>query len=225
VATASPASARIPLVAVSEPAMLEARVERAVRAAVAERRAELEELVEARVDLELRALADELVAARLATNGAARDGSVVTLCARCGSEPALHHRTLCLACLRARRRELGAGRRARRQASASTGDGEEPAPARANGTVRRPRGLVRRPERRWEPAAKVDGGSGPEQAVEAIAADELARRVRRGRGVKAPGLSAGELEAWLVDGELARVDGGLLVPTARCLELGGGISA
>jgi hypothetical protein len=114
-----------PVVTVLGEPRLEARVERAVRAAVGARRAELERLVRARVDEELARLAGDLVAAQLAdtANGAA---PAPRLCSRCGLEPALHHRTVGRECLRARARELAAGRRAERQ---SATDDEEPHPA------------------------------------------------------------------------------------------------
>ena len=55
-----------------------------------------------------------------------------------------------------------------------------------------------------------------------IAPDELADHATTTLELgPAATLPAPALEAWLVDGELARVDGGLLVPTALAVELGG----
>ena len=97
-----------------------------------------------------------------------------------------------------------------------------------NRVVRERGALVRRPETPRESAVKVDGGSGPDEAgdavTEAIAADELARRVRRGGAVTTHHLSADELEAWLRDGGLAQVTStGLLVPTERAVEIAGAL--
>jgi hypothetical protein len=107
---------------------LEARVERAVQAVITERRAELERLVQARVDHELQALTAELLAQQL-TNGngvhAADPTPTTKTCRDCRRdlEPAQYEkgRNVCRRC----RREALARSREHRQAAA-TPVGEEP---------------------------------------------------------------------------------------------------
>jgi hypothetical protein len=71
--------------------------------------------------------------------------------------------------------------------------------------------------------AGVDAGSangnGSPEAARGIAADELARRANTGSRIL--DVPAQDLEAWLLDTELAvRTPAGLLVPTALGVELG-----
>jgi hypothetical protein len=183
-------------------AELEERVQRVVEAAVAARRSELEQLVEARVDAELEQLAGELVAARLAPAKRA--------CSVCGVEPRLPQRTVCRPCLRVRARELHA---ARRRNGGGPGDDEEPHQAgRVNGNGRRHGGRVGRPWTRPEPPTEEEGS--PELAAGGIAAAELARHANNGNRLL--DLPAAGLETWLLDAGLAkRTAAGLLVPTGR----------
>jgi hypothetical protein len=213
-----------PGVAFAQEAAVDARVEHAVRAAVAARRQELELLVEARVDAELEQLASEAVARRLTRPD--------ETCSVCGVEPRLPSRTLCRPCLRVRNRELHAARVARRRiGDAAADDDEEPAPVSArdeqpeqarartsggaNGAGRAGERLGS-PEIRREPAARMSGCREPEHVEErgvGIAADELARRA-------GGALRADDLETWLRDAGLAQVTrAGLLVPTERGVEI------
>jgi hypothetical protein len=193
-------------VVVDEQATLSAQVDRAVHAAIAARRPELEQLIRMRVDAELQELALELVAERFATtNGAspANSNGTAELCSKCGAEPRLPHRTVGRACLRDRQRELSPRHReARRRREAAR---------RAGAT----------PDTDEEPPPRRPATAAPDVERPAIAAGELEARIARPYGRFVDGA---ELEAWLLGAELAtRSPDGLLRATARGLELGGGL--
>lgn len=132
-------------------ATLEARISRAVHAAIADRRAELEQLIRTRVDLELQALADELVDVAIANgNGVGTTASKgrldapatelafplgdtestvrtdrqepAPLCSRCGERPRVAGRTICKRC----RYDQENDRQRRRRAERRTAVDEEP---------------------------------------------------------------------------------------------------
>jgi hypothetical protein len=123
---------------------LEARIERAVHAAIAGRRAELEQLIRTRLDDELQALAGELLADRLAEangNGAVpsepRTATAAELrrrssepCSRCGVEPRMPGRTIGRRCKTRHDAERTARQRAERReltaAAAAVVDEEPP---------------------------------------------------------------------------------------------------
>jgi hypothetical protein len=200
------ARARIQVVAAVENASLEARVERAVEQAIAARRADLEHLVRSRVDVALQELAGEVLDQQLAQR-----------CTSCGGFPTLPSRTLCRDCHRARARELHAARVVRRRNGGTPADDEEPHPAPADLDSKSRREPVRSPE------SAPNGAAGVSESGGGIAAEELARRA----GARnLPGLSAGELEAWLLGEGLARVtSAGLLVPTERTAAIAGALAS
>jgi hypothetical protein len=69
------------------------------------------------------------------------------------------------------------------------------------------------------PPRALDPVTRPE--IVAVGVKELAARVRR----RSAPLSAVELLTWLIAEDLAVEHEGLLEPTVRCLELGGGLDA
>jgi len=217
-------------VAVAANADLDERISRAVETAVAERRADLEQLVRSRIDLALQKLADELVTAELA-NGKHEQPAGTKLCAQCGREPRLPQRTVCRSCHRVRARETHAARVTR--TAASSDSDEEPAPApscktvRANG-ARLQTGGLGAPQTPREHPAQVNGYRDPDHAaatvrpdiVRGISAEELHRRSSRGFSNKYS-VSAAALERWLVRGAFAeRTEAGLLVPTRQAVVIG-----